>query len=168
MLNYPHITSVEVDNGILVSFRYRLCVPGKRVYHARIEQASKFQPSNRLIIVKLVSSQHYNATAHYQMAQLGFAPKLYAMRPSGYKHWLVVVMEDVSHDKWARSNTELTEAHRVKELEAIRALHSMGWVHGDLRDGNVLNGIDSDGHARVCLLDFDWCQAVRWDAIRPV
>jgi tRNA A-37 threonylcarbamoyl transferase component Bud32 len=35
---------------------------------------------------------------------------------------------------------------------AVRALHDRGFVHGDLREPNILLVMD-----QVMLLDFDWC-----------
>ncbi|KAK7437958.1 hypothetical protein VKT23_018393 [Stygiomarasmius scandens] len=39
-------------------------------------------------------------------------------------------------------------------LEKLGALHQAGYVHGDVRDTNVM--VRSDGEAEFMLVDFDW------------
>src|SRR5690554_2262406 len=46
----------------------------------------------------------------------------------------------------------LTQAHREQEARALTILHSAGFVHGDLRDANVM--VNESG--RVCIIHFDW------------
>jgi len=73
----------------------------------------------------------------------------------------MVVMELVDKEVYAEyseSHSDLrfpgaTEVRTVVE-EAVNTLHFGGFVHGDIRDTNLLVRID--GKLGVVLVDFDW------------
>ena len=118
-------------------------------------------PRDDTMIVKFTRT--YSAEAHrcmydYQQA----APRLiaYEALPGG---WFMVVMEDLREaDGWCH----VTQSQRLSSGEcellkdAVAHLHRHGFVHGDLRPGNVLVRDGSsqplNGPPRVCVIDFDW------------
>lgn len=53
----------------------------------------------------------------------------------------------------SRWKTQLTQSRWVTDLqELVAKFHDQGFVHGDLRDANILSGDDGC----VKLVDFDW------------
>ena len=75
----------------------------------------------------------YSIDAHRDMAEIGFAPQIL-----GFKKlpgdWTMIIMELLEAAvTWHESSWHSDE----KLLEAIRKLHDMGWVHGDIRGTNV-------------------------------
>src|SRR3546814_10578615 len=59
----------------------------------------------------------------------------------------MVVMEHLS------DSCDWDDSHRTSEAAAITMLHDHGYVHGDLRNANILRCPDSV----VKIIDFDWC-----------
>jgi hypothetical protein len=99
------------------------------------------------ICIKFVT--HYSKEGHEFLAAKGFAPKLHAVEclPGGL---YMVVMDDVSEDislfNLVRDNPDLlTEEHLVarnclsEEVgQCLRQFHQAGFVHGDIRDTNIM------------------------------
>jgi hypothetical protein len=104
------------------------------------------------VIVKFTRS--YCIEAHLRLAERNQAPFLY-----GWHHccggWIMLVMDDL------REKTNLCtrplggdDKHADSLRACVNTLHEGGWVHGDLRSGNVLLSNSTDD---VFLIDFDWC-----------
>jgi tRNA A-37 threonylcarbamoyl transferase component Bud32 len=81
------------------------------------------------------------------MAELGFAPKLYACEEVGLMQ--MVVMEFVQGEQWFSPLHSPLYWEKLKG--AIQLYHAEGFVHGDLRAPNIL--VTPDGPK---ILDFDW------------
>ena len=93
------------------------------------------QPNEHLYVK---FSQRYSEGAH---RKLGLAPKLYAVNEVYGCQWFMVVMEDVSKDYTPLSDlTQLSTIGHVRcELApSLGSLHEEGFVHGDVRNVNVL------------------------------
>jgi len=105
----------------------------------------------QLILVKFV--RQYSIGLHEFCATSGHAPPILAFErlPGG---WLAVAME------YIESGIPITDSslhpadrdHWMAELqELMDSFHGKGFVHGDLRDANIICKNDS-----VMLIDFDW------------
>jgi DNA-binding helix-hairpin-helix protein with protein kinase domain len=69
-------------------------------------------------------------------------------------NWFMVVMDDVRDCyQTCFDHVEHTVELKEKIPEALRGLHSKGYVHGDVRDINVMF---SPASSQVMLVDFDW------------
>ncbi|KAF8989086.1 hypothetical protein BDQ17DRAFT_1434673 [Cyathus striatus] len=132
----PYPNSVD---GKLKSTRCR------NLYYARTAE------DERYIIVKF--ARQYCPELHSICAEAGHAPELlaYEYLPGG---WFGVAMEELGavpislhkhiadhFSNWERDLNKL-----------VAEFHSKGYVHGDLRDANIISGEDGC----VKLVDFDW------------
>jgi serine/threonine protein kinase len=90
----------------------------------------------------------------------GVAPELYALEtlPGG---WFMVVMEYLDDESYQLLLT--SSVNRVDLALEVRrvvgVLHAGGFVHGDIRDVNLLvrrKWSDADNPKNVLLVDFDW------------
>lgn len=103
------------------------------------------------VCIKFV--HHYSKDAHEACASLGCAPKLHAFEtsPGG---WFMVVMDRLAPEGYA---TLWEVALTKRTFDTIRnclvRLHQMGYVHGDVRDMNIMVS-KRDGTS--VLIDFDW------------
>jgi hypothetical protein len=105
------------------------------------------------VCVKFVTK--YSKEAHEHCASRNVAPKLrgFETLPGG---WFMVVMDCVAKDfvRIDRAKSTLTSELYEMLLEETTLLHQAGYVHGDLRDTNLL--VREDGQPGFMLLDFDW------------
>ena len=139
-------------NGQKHYFTYDGVVENKRVFLAHLNE----QPNEHLYVK---FSQRYSEDAHRAALKLGLAPKLYAVNE--VYGWFLVVMEDVS-----KNYTPLSDLTRLSAIGHVRrelapglgSLHEEGFVHGDVRDVNILvRRPDVDQSLRsVLLVDWDW------------
>ncbi|EPQ53372.1 hypothetical protein GLOTRDRAFT_131641 [Gloeophyllum trabeum ATCC 11539] len=115
------------------------------------------------------------AYAHRAAHRTGFAPALYALNNVG--GWLMAVMEDKSAaytslwDLKQNGETPVDDWDAAFEWvqraveEQLALLFEAGYVHGDVRDTNVLVR-DADGERDVLLVDWDWA-GVNLEARHP-
>ncbi|EPZ31380.1 Tyrosine-protein kinase domain-containing protein, partial [Rozella allomycis CSF55] len=99
-------------------------------------------------IVKFTKTYHLQS--HRLLADAGFAPKViyYEEILAG---WKAIIMEDVSDYYHHALELSLSAKKNLRfAIETI--LHANNFVHGDLRNSNVLVNNDQD----ICILDFDW------------
>jgi hypothetical protein len=139
---FPYVSSFQIEDGTEVKFTYDeflLKNTRKPIYLARTEDGNR-------IVVKFCPDR-YGASAHEAMAELGFAPKLYACEEVGLMQ--MVVMEFVQGEQWFSPLHSPLYWEKLKG--AIQLYHAEGFVHGDLRAPNIL--VTPDGPK---ILDFDW------------
>ncbi|KAG1708020.1 hypothetical protein DVH05_024705 [Phytophthora capsici] len=139
-LRFPYKDSVEV-NGERTTFQY-LEVIYRYVFKARQVE------TNAPCIIKF--SKRYGKEVHEYCSKVGFAPELlfYESLPNG---WVFIVMEELQLVPLRKANDRATVRDQLLKIQ--KALRDMSFVHGDLRENNVL--WDSVKN-RVVLIDFDW------------
>ncbi|TDL21501.1 hypothetical protein BD410DRAFT_704093, partial [Rickenella mellea] len=97
----------------------------------------------------------YAEAAHRYLASDGYAPTLrQCIRISS--EWIVVVMD------WSKYKPLLEVKVRSKVKNVVNTLHEGGFVHGDVRDINILidpKSLESDD-VKVHLIDVDWAGRV--------
>ena len=113
---------------------------------------AEIKGSERVILVKF--ARQYSPELHEICAQAGHAPALLAYQclPGG---WHGVAM-DFEVDAVPITDhghiSEHLERWKTDLWKLVHHFHSQGFVHGDLRDANILIGNDGT----VKLVDFDW------------
>ena len=144
----PHYQNFTTD-GVTYKLKYKRRLSddqGKAVFVASIEPAS--QVGGPDVVVKFAHS--YCKDAHMLLAQRSFAPRLRYCEEVESVGMHVVVM-DLAVGKHAKAT--LNDKSLVRKLQtAIQALHDAGFVHGDLREPNILV---TEGDVKI--IDFDWC-----------
>ena len=145
-MEYPYPNTFRTRDGGQASFDYTLALT-PRCFTAKCTSPPT---EGAALVVKF--SRTYSAEAHAFAADAGFAPRLLDVQrlPAG---WLMVVMELVQGAAAWGEDSNAKGDRNDQLVEAVRRLHAGGWVHGDLRQGNVLLAADS---GRVVLVDFDW------------
>jgi hypothetical protein len=128
------------------------CFRSKLVFEAR-------DNDNNHLCIKFV--KRYGKEAHIQFAEHTLAPRLLGFREIG-GGWKMVVMDYLSNpyfrggdlcDKKISSNTV-----RKAIKEQLQVMHRLGYVHGDVRNPNLMIKLDDDEKSLVDLklVDFDW------------
>jgi hypothetical protein len=103
------------------------------------------------IIIKF--TQRYSIELHDLCAKEGHAPSIfgYERLPGG---WFAVAMEYIK-DSISITHSDHLTRHRDRWTEEltrlVRTFHAEDFIHGDLRDANILCKGDT-----VMLIDFDW------------
>ena len=152
-LKYPYYKSFVLSGGLgTVELEYEFQFIDKLVFIARTKTNIQSIPTQ--VIVKFTRSYCIEAhnichTCHQGAPQLFHSEKL-----SG--GWIVVVMEKLEHMVESKS---FTDAQYSSLHDIINKMHSHGYVHGDLRNCNILIGAKKGqviNANRVCLIDFDW------------
>ena len=141
---YPYPTSyTSLKDSVSHDFLYSQAMPSTLVFFG-IEETTP-------IVIKFV--RRYSSDAHIFCADRGFAPELRGFNelPGG---WYMVVMEDISRCyRQAESSADLVK-NRDEMTEKIVMFHQNHYVHGDIRNTNVM--VRKDGEAGFMLVDFDW------------
>ncbi|KAM6501181.1 hypothetical protein JOM56_004195 [Amanita muscaria] len=144
-LSRKHITSL-VDSSEH-HFKYV-----KQHEHHRLFFFGKLS-DGRGICIKF--THDYSPAVHSLCASKGFAPKLLGFEglPGG---WWMVVMEHINENYMQFHDLE--SHHRSSVLEYLKQfltfLHANGFVHGDIRDTNIM--VPRSGEPHFFLIDFDW------------
>jgi len=94
--------------------------------------------------------RRYGKEAHLKCGELGIAPELVGFETLA-GGWFAVVMERLPSS--FRPLRELTLEMNLEQpvTDAVQRMHDAGFVHGDLRDTNIL--VNKDG---VKIVDWDW------------
>ncbi|KAJ7207955.1 hypothetical protein GGX14DRAFT_365650, partial [Mycena pura] len=141
----PWLASVVI-NGSPASLLYHHRLPpgpGRRAVYAATMTHEGTQTE---VAVKF--AECYGKEAHEMMAASNAAPKLLYCEYEPRAQMFVVITSFVE-----QRETQLTLSGAQKVASALRDFHRAGWVHGDLRDPNIL--VDQNGDP--FLIDFDWC-----------
>jgi hypothetical protein len=143
---FPYVTSFSsIGSSGIQNFIY-LSQPmsDKLIFIGKLQ-------TGKHICVKFVKD--YSEKAHSSCASMGFAPALIGFDriPGG---WYMVVMDAIDDDY--RELHELPNEPSVLDgiTEKIISLHQAGFVHGDIRDTNIM--VRKDGETGFMLVDFDW------------
>lgn len=100
------------------------------------------------VVIKFTPT--YCEDAHRKLAEKGRAPFLRFCERVASVGMYVVVMD---YENGEHVDKPLQDKMHIEQLrEAVGALHDANYVHGDLREPNVL--ITADG---LKIIDFDWC-----------
>lgn len=151
--DFPFPRSFQSDNTA-VTLTYIAALEDKRVYRALMDQ------TKAPICVKY--TLRYSEAAHNTANGLGFAPKL--LKIERIQDWWMVVMEDVSEDyislAEAKSREFDVQGIQGKVKQVLQLLHEAGYVHGDIRDVNVLVRKPSshlpEDRPPILLVDWYW------------
>jgi hypothetical protein len=104
--------------------------------------------TGKRICIKFV--RHYSDKAHAFCASMEFAPALIGFERLPGSWYMVVMDEDYENLHQAPHGTPVP--HGI--TEKIVSLHQAGFVHGDIRDTNVM--VRKDGEMGFMVVDFDW------------
>jgi len=113
----------------------------------------------RKAYVKAVQKKHYSLEVHKFLENSGYAPTIISsMEIPG--SWLLIYMECLDHhlmlDRITLDDNE-RDVLRAKIIEVIDNMHSSNFVHGDLREGNILVCRDKENECGfdVKFIDFE-------------
>ena len=157
---HPYPTSFTSRDGSVNRFIYLFQMKGRNLFFGRMDDAD-----GTAICIKFVP--RYCEEGHELLAAKGFAPKLFAVErlPGGL---YMVVMDDVDEEYVSlfdliRDNPDLLSEEHLdarnslsdKIRQCLRQLHQAGFVHGDIRDTNLMvkRGGFNDGSFLV--VDYD-------------
>ena len=163
---HPYPTSFTSRDGSVHSFIYVFQMKGRNLFFDHMVDGTK-------ICIKFVT--RYCEEGHEFLAAKGFAPKLHAVeRLPGGLH--MVVMDDVSDEYISLFNLIqdnpalgfLSEAYLDTRnflwdniRQCLVEFHQAGFVHGDIRDTNIL--VKTGGFHDGCFLvvDYDSCGKIK-------
>jgi hypothetical protein len=144
--HFPYQCSYHSRGTETISFKYI-----DRPFEDRLVFIGE-EETGRQVLIKFTRT--YCHEAHEELMSVNSAPVLYGFQllPGG---WIMVVMEYLHEEEWTMLY-DIPLQQREKFRPAIKAavvhLHGKGYVHGDIRVGNVFVHRKS---AAVKLLDFD-------------
>jgi serine/threonine protein kinase len=155
-LIFPYQDHYTTDDGKHVKFDYL-----ERLYTTKLIFAATSSKGDKLFIK---FTRRYSEDAHRHCSEKGIAPELYAVEklPGG---WMMVVTEFLGDEAYVPPNSSEVETVVLKENlnAAVDILHQKNFVHGDIRDSNMMVKVDWDttkDAGNVMLLDFDWAGPV--------
>jgi len=143
--DFPYLNHYKDKTGDPVVFKYNQRLTKSRLIFLAMT------PDGRRLFIKF--THRYGEDAHHACSDARVAPHLYAVEatPGG---WFMVVMEYLDPTTFKHVSGSDTDLKATVD-QAVDALHDCGFVHGDLRDCNMMCGKEN-GVWRVLLLDFDW------------
>lgn len=179
--DFPFRDYYEDEDGHRHKFTYITAIEDKRIFRVAKEDGT-------LLCVKF--SKRYLADAHRAAHAAGFAPMVHA---DMVYDWTMIVMDDKSAGysnmwdlkTWEKGKVKTKakpmvslKAAQEKVMSGLARLHEAGFVHGDVRNVNVLvrNEDAPESEPDVLLIDWDWSghqseatypRAVNPDVARP-
>jgi serine/threonine protein kinase len=148
-LAFPHPSQyVSLDDGTTHTFKYLSHLHEDKLVFSGTA-------GNTKICIKFV--RRYSKEAHLVCSSLGFAPTLrgFELIPGG---WYMVVMDfidDMYHDL---KDSPTKASFEAEVREKVTNLHQAGYVHGDIRNTNIM--VKKNGSRGIILVDFDWAGAI--------
>jgi hypothetical protein len=156
---YPYFDSFTSSDGNLVRFKYHeRLVSYSFIFIVDVEDATELPQQ---LLVKF--TRNYGEEAHRACMKLGIAPSLYACQDLA-GGWKAVVMAYEGDDFTMLSECELGAEDKVAAkaatMEAAKKMHDKRFVHGDLRNSNVLCR-KTDSELKILFIDWDWAGKAR-------
>jgi aminoglycoside phosphotransferase (APT) family kinase protein len=102
--------------------------------------------------IRIKFVRRYSKAAHEKCATMGIAPKLRGFEDIGAK-WTMVIMDDLSKEYKTFDKNSLPAATHEHIRAGLDKLHQTHFVHGDVRDVNIM--VRKDGKPGFMLVDFD-------------
>lgn len=152
--SFPYPLSFENVDGSEMQFTY-----SNRMQDSKLV----FSGSSGTASVVIKFTQTYSADAHSVLADQGLAPNLSKCFsiPGG---WFAVIMAKSSYTPLNEVSLTVEQRAKVQHKAAVvaRILHAEGFVHGDIRDTNILVDRDSlqTDDIKLHFVDFDWAGRV--------
>jgi len=149
---FPFMTSYE-DGGQRVAFTYNERLDDEKLIFSAILR----HPNSEECLVKY--TWRYSEAAHNYLASHGSAPRIRrCVRISA--DWTAVIMDKSTYQRLygLRLSDAEQETVRRKVRSVVQTLHQGGFVHGDIRDTNILIDLGSLASEDVAIhfIDFDW------------
>jgi len=141
-LSYPCIN----NTSLIRPFTYESHMDHSKLLFAAAETAD-----GEKICIKFV--RHYSTDVHKFCASKGFAPALKGFEKLAGGWWMVV-MEMIGEDYCLLSDFHPSYSHSKDINQKLTSLHQETYVHGDVRDRNIM--VKRDGLPGFKLVDFDW------------
>lgn len=107
--------------------------------------------SDKLLFIKF--TRHYSQEAHSLCASMGAAPQLLGFEMIA-GDWCMVVMDRIGEEYVEFHESSCTPLVVNKLRDVLSRLHQAGFVHGDIRDTNIM--VPRSGEPNFMLVDFDW------------
>jgi serine/threonine protein kinase len=151
--SYPFRNYFIDHDNIKVEFEYQ-----KRLHREKLLFRVSRREADGNLLIKF--TQRYSKDAHEHCAVHGIAPKLHAMEELD-GGWMMVVMEFLNEETYSL----LRDSHIPRHVlypgvkTAISLLHQSDFVHGDIRDVNIMvkrEWDENEAAKNVKLIDFDW------------
>ncbi|RHZ77748.1 hypothetical protein Glove_173g76 [Diversispora epigaea] len=110
--------------------------------------------------VKAVRKHQYSLDTHQLLAEAEYAPKVLttSLIPGNWRLVYMECLDEHSMLNCITSNLNNQERNSLREKieNVIKYLHNLEYVHGDLREGNLLIRKLEDNDFDVKLIDFEW------------
>ncbi|KAG6884517.1 hypothetical protein C0993_010440 [Termitomyces sp. T159_Od127] len=153
--------STYIENGQTVNFTYGRRLPEKLVFCVTVND-----PHGEIQERLVKFTNQYSYDAHVHLSKLNLSPRIRAMNPIS-TDWTAIVMDNLELPTLfdLKVKTDISKEDRDKVRNKVRGivqeLHEGGFVHGDVRDTNILVDPASlhTADVMVFLIDFDWAGA---------
>lgn len=113
-------------------------------------------PSHSKYLLKICREKKYGIEAHEFLHGVNAAPRLINVdHDSIYGHWIVVMefLEDyLNFPDFAKVRQDKFDVACARLRQTVEAMHGAGYVHGDLRECNVMVNLEGE----VKLVDLNW------------
>jgi len=146
---FPCIDKVNIGEGtVIIKYKERYSLY-QNLWIVEIQ----FEDKQVKGLVKF--AQEYSEEAHRKCFELGLAPKLWAVN-NLQLGWKIIIMEYLEEYKtlYALDSRIFPQTENAVR-NAVKLIHDSNYVHGDLRDGNIMVKYE-DGEADIKIVDFDW------------
>jgi hypothetical protein len=146
-LEFPYPLSYTcINTSSIRHFRYL-----SHMDDSKLLFAAETADSDETLCIKFV--RHYSKDVHTFCASEGFGPTLkgFEKLPGG---WHMVVMEMIGEDYCRLMDFPPPYSHLDDIMGKLTSLHQENYVHGDVRNTNIM--VKKDGNQGFKLVDFDW------------
>ena len=138
----------SLETNSTVNFKYV-----RQMYEKKLLFLGKTDSGER-ICIKFV--RRYSRETHEKCATMGIAPRLRGFKDIG-AGWTMVIMDDLT-EEYKPFNKEAPGADEADIEARLKELHQAHFVHGDVRDTNII--VRKDGKPGFMLVDFDWAGVI--------